>query len=383
MKRCFIIIIALSIIACKHSATNRYSGLEVIDFAKSSMESDAELFETTFIKLETTDNSLIGGYIAQIEAANEHLFILTGGGNINLLVFDLSGKFKGTIGKIGRGPGEYIVPISFSIHFTNNVISVVDIAQKKIIDYSLDDYKFLADKNMEVDSFCFEYLGNDKIVWKNANYQDSLSDWSFIVTDTEQQFLNKFVKKDFKTGYSTGPAKNLYKLEEHVFAYAQYNPILYKFMGDKVVPAYHIKFGEHQLPPLDYLQKISADNNNFISTLNESNYISYYCIFDTNRTLCIFYSVTQNTYIGFYDKDNKQVYRFLKNEFQDKLRIGEMERPVGIIDDYVVTLIDPFYLLEKNAQGYLFDNRLYPFISEMQEDDNPILFLFKIKGMEP
>jgi len=381
MKRyLYLSIIVASLWACKHT-TNHDEAQKIINFAQSIDENPAELFELVFIKLETNDNSLVGNFVAQIEVVHEKLIILTGGRHINLLVFDLSGKFDRSIGKVGRGPGEYIVPISFSINYNDNVISVIDIAQKKIISYSLDNYKFLFDNMMEYDSFCFEFLSNDKILWKNANYQDNMSDWNFIITDLKQHFLNKYVRRDFVTGYFTGPTKSIYKSEETVFAYTQYNPIIYQFFNDEVIPAYKIKFGKHQLPPLEYLLKVSTNNNNFIAELNASNYISYYCVFDAANTLGIFYSVSQNPYIGIFDKDKKRVYHYSKDNFQDMLKIGEMERPIGTIGDYVVSMLYPSHLLEKLTEGYVLDKKLHSMVSESQVDDNPFLFLFKLKDI--
>jgi len=382
MKRYYCLLFIVFLLgACKHRSVFHDDNITIINFAQKSHNNIEELLETDFIKLETCDNSLIGSYVAQIEAVKEKLFILTGGTHIKLLVFDVSGKFDCSIGNVGRGPGEYIVPISFSVNYNDNIISIVDIAQKKIINYNLDNYEFVTEKIMEYDSFCFEYFGNDKIVWKNANYRDKLSDWDFIVTDIEQNFFKKHIQRDFKTGYFTGPPKNIYKTNGHVYAYTQYNPIVYHFFNDDVVPVYQIKFGKHKMPPLDYLQKISAENNNFISTLTASNFISYYCVFDAVRTLSIFYSVSQNQYIGVFDKINKQLYHYSKDAFQDKLKIGEMERPVGIIDNYVVALIHPYYLLEKIEEGYVLDNRLYPLVSNSKADDNPFLFLFRFKEL--
>jgi hypothetical protein len=372
----YLLFIVILLSACKHHVDD----VRIIDFKQNLNVNPEDILETTFIKLETNENCFLGNYVAQIEATQGKIFILSGGNKISLLVFDFSGKFCNSIGSKGAGPGEYIMPVSFSINNNKHIISIVDMAQKKIINYSIDDYKFLSENRMEYDSFCFEYCMDDKMIWKNASYQGVHSELNFIESDVNQRFLYGYVNKEFKTGYSTGPAKNIYKINGQVFAYAQYNPFIYQFLNDNAIPVYQLKFGNHQLPPVKYLEQVSANNVNFISTLNASDYISYYCVFETGNTFSVYYTVAKTPYIGIYDKENGQIYQYSKQEFQDKMRIGEMERPVGIIDDYVVALLQPYDLLEKNANGYIFMDKLQSIVlKSLTDDDNPILFMFKVR----
>src|SRR5690606_22223317 len=102
----------------------------------------------------------------------------------------------------------------------------------------------------------------------------------------------------FKTGYSTGHTKSIYKNEGQVYAYAQYNPIIYSFREGTMEPVYEIKFGEFNLPPQDFLNKISANKENFLSPLDVSDYIFHYCVFETSNVLNTYYSVSQEAYLG-------------------------------------------------------------------------------------
>jgi hypothetical protein len=334
--------------------------------------------DVSFIKLETNDHCLIDKGIKQIEMYDNRLFILTGG-RFDLFVFTMSGEFLTSIGGKGNGPGEYGLPISFSIDHTRGVISVVDLAFKKIVNYSLGNFEYVSEKAMEYDCFGFEYLGKDKIVWKNIAYESEYAKWNYIVSDTDYMYLNGYVERTFITGYSTGASKNIYKTDEAVYAYAQYDPTIYCFSEDEVYPIYNLKFGKHKLPPIDYLEKISANYANFLPELDMSNYLFFYSVYDTENALNVYYSVSKVPYIGIYDKKNNKTYNYSKEKFQNELRIGEIESPSGVINEYAVAALMPYCFFDEEDENYTLNEKLQPIVSQSHPEDNPILVLFKPK----
>jgi hypothetical protein len=349
-----------------------------IDFTQEPSDNPSDILETAFIKLETNDACLIDKTVVQVEFAAEKIFILTGGER-KLLIFDRSGKFVAVTGGRGAGPGEYIAPMSFSIDLHRNIISVIDIAQRKLIAYDLTDYRFISEQKALYNNFSFEYLEDNKIVWKNTDYQSDYGDWSFLVTDREQNYVDKHLKKEFITGYFTGHIKSIYKQNGEVFAYTEYHPVIYHFMNDTVFPLYRLKFGKYQLPPIDYLKKISANNVNFLPELNRSDYVAQYSVFDAGKTFAVFYSVSEKPHIGIYNKDNRHTYNYTMEEFQDKLKIGKVDHISGTVDDYIVAVLQPFDLLEEKSKNYTFLPELQNMVAESSDGDNPVLFLFKVK----
>jgi hypothetical protein len=275
--------------------------------------------------------------------------------------------------------------MSFSIDHHRNTVSILDFAQKKILEYDLNNYTFISDKTMNVDNSYFEYLScceytdNGKIIWKNADYRSDYSNWEFLITDMEYNVLDKAVEKNFKSGYSTGRFKTMYKIDSMIFAYSHYDSKIYGFKNEKIVSVCNLKFDGFRLPPLEYLQKISANNANFIQELVTSEYISRYSVFDASKIMCVYYFISQNSYVGICNKETKQACSYAMSAFQDCLQTGSIDEIVGATDEYIIAIMQPFELLEKQTQGYIFSKDLQPLVEKSLSDDNPILCLFKLK----
>jgi hypothetical protein len=185
MKYYYLLLIFVFLLPSCQQGFQQTDALLTLDFGQEPSTAPSGILETAFIKLETNDACFIDKTVTQVESAMGNLFILTGGER-KLFVFDRSGKFVALIGNRGGGPGEYLVPTSFSIDCRRNLLSTIDVAQKKIIHYDLKDYRFVSEQRAVYDNFCFEYPDADKIVWKNTDYNSDYAGWEFLVTDTNK-----------------------------------------------------------------------------------------------------------------------------------------------------------------------------------------------------
>ncbi|MCL2311745.1 MAG: 6-bladed beta-propeller [Firmicutes bacterium] len=368
-------VVLLLVTSCKQSTTN-YGDTQSLNFNHGHSADISDILEMSFIKLETNDNCLINS-IRQVESALGKIFILTGGAESGVLVFDSLGKFVAPIGTRGNGPQEYLLCSSFSIDHYRNIISLVDMAQKKVINYNLINYEFVSEHRLVEGFSSFEYLGNNHIVWHNFVAKDDLAGWCFVVTDINQNYINKYVKRNFITGYHTAPLKSMYKIDSDVFVYSGYHPIIYQCLGDNIHPLYKLEFGRFQIPPLDHLKKISAGNVNFLPELARSNFVYTFIVFGTYNTVVVEYTVSNIQYIGVYNKQNNQTYSYTMEDFQKMLKIGKIDRISGIVNNSFAAVMFPFYLFEEKNNSL--NPELHRLIDESNEDDNPILCLFRLK----
>lgn len=376
------ILLTALLMSCTQSS-KKLNNIPIIDFNQEQNVDVSDMLEIDFIKLETGENCLINKSIIQIEFLDDKIFVLSGGESSSLLVFDRSGKFITSIGKRGQGPREFLIITSFSVNMSGNILSIVDAAQMKVINYSTKSYEFISEQKTSNYTFlCFEYLSEDRIVWSNIEEHNNNAAWNFIVADTNQKYINKYVKKEFITGYHTGPLKNMYKYNNELYAYPAYQavPIVYRLSESSADPVYRLQLGKYKLPPKNYLEKISGGNVNFLATLNQSDYVYNFSVFESKNTLCVYYLVSEVWHIGIYSKSTGKGYNYTVEEFQKMLKIGKVDQILGIINDYVAGALLPVDLFEMKVNGYKFSQKLQGLLTESKDDDNPILFLFKLSN---
>ena len=87
------------------------------------------------LPLETKEHCMIG-QIDELRIINDTIYVLDRHIAKALYVFNGNGKFIRKIGKIGKGPGEYISPSSFTIDEMNNQIQILD--RNKILIFSIN-----------------------------------------------------------------------------------------------------------------------------------------------------------------------------------------------------------------------------------------------------
>jgi hypothetical protein len=121
------------------------------------------------IILETGDNILLGK-IKGIQVYNDLIFILDAQQDMGVYIFNKTGKFIRKIGKIGRGPGEYLTVSDFTIDQDNDNIYLLDCDANKIYKYKItgEFEASIALKNTNIQSFHLQY--NNGNLYTDVNY---------------------------------------------------------------------------------------------------------------------------------------------------------------------------------------------------------------------
>ena len=135
--------------------------------------SDNELLDLfdleSYIRLETAEESMIE-YIYYIERYKDRIYIQS---NRCCLVYDLNGKFIGKVYNVGRGPGEIIKPMGFSLDHSNGEMAFFDNLGRALCIYSNIQQRKRkiqpGELNYIDDVYC---LGNEKYLLKTYLPQD-------------------------------------------------------------------------------------------------------------------------------------------------------------------------------------------------------------------
>lgn len=133
------------------NASNNQNKLILID--KNKSYKNEHLFiqdiakNVEYIKLETTDNCLIGKeqLVESIQCTKNDIFIIEAFTVYRFARKD--GKFLNSIGKRGEGPGEYVTAVSFAINEKKQEVLMLDIHKNKVLIYKYNG-TFVRDFNL-------------------------------------------------------------------------------------------------------------------------------------------------------------------------------------------------------------------------------------------
>ena len=130
-----IIIIALFLFSsCSSQKENQehnsiYSYADLKEYSTTITRSEDFLaLPLEYVELETTDNSLVG-YVERI-VVNDSLIYIKSDGSLHL--FERSGKFRNSIGRVGQGPKEVISIFDFAVDAENQEVYILDLQGQKI-----------------------------------------------------------------------------------------------------------------------------------------------------------------------------------------------------------------------------------------------------------
>ena len=156
-------------------------GLYLFEIEKVKKNPDKVFFYSTIYKrvsiipLETNESCLIG-IISKIRVFDQFIFVLDFSSAKTLFVFDKEGHFIRKIGNVGQGPGEYIMPIDFTIDIDNKALYILDYPLQRINKYDLATGRFIQaiDLKKEVRSFNIEYFAGK--LYADANFRQHNED---------------------------------------------------------------------------------------------------------------------------------------------------------------------------------------------------------------
>lgn len=312
----FLALVPVVLISCGESRRTGGTG-EVVKF-RLQRDIDSFPIEVKYIPLETPEGCLIGS-VDQLTVTDEAVYILESDQERGAMyVFDREEKFVSRVGRHGRVPGEYILPLSFTVD--GRSIAVVDGGMNRLLYYDIHTFGFVRQRPIFNSSY-FERLDDKTMVWENDESDPDIpySEFSYVVTDTSLKAETGYLDKVIRSGCSIIAGKPLYRFGGEVRMYAPFLPTVYRGTAEGCDPVYTIDFDRFELPPAEFMQKISRDNRCYFDELENSGYVSSYEIFETAGALCVRYMVEHEKYIGLYSKTGGRGFACRKNDFEKKV----------------------------------------------------------------
>lgn len=202
-----------------------------------------------FIPLENSEDSFLS-YIKKILIDKKGNFIIADMSGV-VRVFGPAGGFLFNVGRVGRGPGEYLSARDISLDNTGDRLLVMSV--DNVLEYNVADGKFIRQietPKRDFEAICASGEGGFFLFSSNPGPQDLANfDTSFFALSRfsadgspEGEFLPR---KDFVLGQGifTQSCDGSYFLRPQ-----EGDNILYKIAGNEITPKYHIDFGNKAIP---------------------------------------------------------------------------------------------------------------------------------------
>ena len=344
--------------------------------------------EVTYV---TLDNSIPLGNLFNIEFKDTEIFLATK--EIGVLSFDRGGKFIRKIGSIGRGPGEYIFSIYYTIDDKNGTIYVRD--QGQVIKVYSRNGQFVRSFSLHqygenIDYFKF----HDSKLFITYSVQFNNQKYKWIAFDTLGNVI-KIKNRDMPIfNANSGGHEGIFKFENRILYWNQYIDTIFSILPDlREKPTLIVTSGEHRMPK----SKLSIEQ--FLL----GKYMTVYQIFETNRFFIIDFVYLKRALV-LIEKHNQTSYlTYLETEINNVSQndfggiINDIDGGLNFLPksyfiennrEYMVGLIDP-YKIKVQVKSSEFKNSVakYPekkkelesFANNLTETDNQVLMIVRLK----
>ncbi len=311
----------------------------------------------------------------------------------NILIFTRSGKIINEIGKVGKGPGEYLFPKHLAYDQDENMIYVYD--NKRIIQYDLSG-KFRNELNLEKFNSDFHDIHLNKgdiylaggIHFGNAIYDWIVVDNSLNIQSYKFNHIGSFGAMGDGTIIREGRG-GFFSYEEDIYFWNSFNDTIFSLEPNSYKPAIVFETGIFKHPPEAILFE------------ERSKYFYLNYMFGTNNFFVMVYILNNHQYTSLFDKKNKKLMAINKSA---NLSVFDIPGIPNDIDGGPA--FPPFYYFQENGKEFLigwihafrlkahvesgsFKNsspkypekkkELEKLAASLDENDNPVLIIGKLK----
>ncbi len=260
MKHCYILFIAavaLLVQSCSDKETGNLPTIDIKEALKhsgvvklSELASDVE-----FVEFDSTNPEAYFKQVRSLSVGKNHIMVVDEHRN-QVILFSRTGKFIRLIGRVGKGPGEYLQCWLSAMDPKERCIIVADHLQKQLIKYAItgEFLKFVSYKDL-IPVFLLnniEFIDDDHfglVARRTGKPSDDFC--SVPVFDLDLNLTHKFLARvndeNLKIQYNMNTT--LFKLKNKVLFHEPFFDTLYYLYPDgQEKQAYRIDMGKGGLP---------------------------------------------------------------------------------------------------------------------------------------
>jgi hypothetical protein len=349
------------------------------------------------------ENSFPMGFTYKLIITKDNIYLSVK--DFGIAKFNRDGKFLQKIGKIGRGPGEYIYGFNFAVdERTRNVYILDRSAKTKVYVYS-GSGKFLRDFSLaEIDESSYNWTTDIEIYNSLLFLPNSLgqgtSKYNWIFLDTLGNLVEGKVNPLDQFYTNSGRDAIIYRFDNKLFYLNYFNDTIYSISPDlKYKAEYLIANGDFRWPRKK-MNNRSVDE--FISQLVKLFQPGQ--MFETTHFIVLPYDYNKMQAIAFIEKKTKEIFLALKYEYVPERNatsrgciLNDLDGgiPLGQLgyfsengNEYLTSLIEPQKLKSFiSTDDFKSSSPKYPekkkelekLAASLKETDNPVLVLVRLK----
>ena len=372
----FILLLGLGKIYSQNKNKNNLSSISLSSSINNPQDIGVSELVTdiNYVKLETTNQSLLGRI--QLLVATENFFFVWDSRGI--YQFARTGKFLRQVGKIGKGPGEYLGVRDMCVDKENKKFYVLTNWTGDVLVYDFEGKYLSSIKLQGVSKEKIDGIGKGLFAFQVAPLEKTILSTEII--NEKGASLLKFNSRIYlttdKMKFGKGTSNISYLHNNEVFVKEMKNDTVYKITSKGLVPYIVYDLGNFK-PPFTY------------SNQDRPKYIEIYRIFESDNYIVTFFFHKGTNGTAVYNKtSHKTVVSMptdkskigLLNDYDNGLNFFASPIPFALktnLKEWILP-IQPDNLIDfrdkKKANGN-FKNLLDHF----HEGDNPVIMILKVK----
>jgi hypothetical protein len=364
--------------------------------------------EVETIILETMDDALLS-WPSKIIHVNDDLYIFNDDPfnpsvGPSILKFGANGKFARRYGTRGRGPGEYLDLVDFTVDKQDGVVYLLDGTTNKIMSYDIESGKFAEDivlgkvddprrsntiasiGNTMYADILYRQFDKSNYMWKSWNKADPTHiNYHLPVDEHLKGWTNTSVRNNNNFVFMDG--------NESALLSNRFSPEIFKVTEDGLTNYVYIK--SKNFVDKKVREKISAVENAYKSPsdpsafdiLNKTNlYYEVSQYFETNNNICFILESERRFWMFIYNKiegtTRQATPLFLDLLYKNK-EVSTLSWSFGSDTNGIYTYVSPGSIDKLRTaarEGMLVDglDRLDE-LKELKDGSNGVLFYMKFK----
>lgn len=307
-------VIIVALYGCKN---NSYSRSEVISIPEKVDTLFVEnVSEYEIIRLETTNNSLIS-HINKVKVFQDEIFVL----DLELRklsVFDKTGKFLRNIGRMGRGPGEFMLLENFEIDYSRNELLLLDGNDSRLLIYDTDgNYKSSVYIRNMATSVARMANGNFVLLYGLGELRGN-DNYILTICDPKGNVLNRYIENPVTATFTIRTYNSLIPLSGgSIYFMPQFGNVVYSISEtDKIIPVWEMRSNSGLIGFSDIVDSgITDDSMRFLfEFLKDKDYLMGDMAIN-ERYVCVENKFGSSTEWVVFEKNSKQAARFKNDLF--------------------------------------------------------------------